>query len=341
MIDRISIVISVYNCDDLVKRCLDSLVASCGRLPETIVADNAASDSTRDLMASYDVKYLPMNCDKGFAGANNVGYQCCTKEFVVLVNSDTVFHEEPFSAMVKFLDENPKAAIVQGKVVRRNGVPGQDGMIDSCGGFLSVYGEQYMPGVGCDPQDERFSIPYPVYFAAGALFMFRNGIHERVGGVLFNDFFYAYYEETNLCLRAWLSGAEVWYVPTPEVEHVHAATFTKQYASVRLERLIRRNCLFTFLTCFGMRGYLMVLPLYLMFGVYLSMMNLLHGSTNGLLAFSWAVKENVKWFPRMLKVRRQVQFFRKASDREVFDKIIHHQPFIKYVRTAVRQLFCK
>ena len=42
-----------------------------------------------------------------------------------------------------------------------------------------------------------------------------------------HDRFHSYYEETDFCHRVWLGGGEVWYVPTPPIDHVTSATFSK------------------------------------------------------------------------------------------------------------------
>ena len=104
-IDRISVLITAYKNADLVKRCVDSLRAAFGgMLPEVIIVDDAAGDAaTAEVAASYaadGVKFAVMPQNGGFAGANNFGWKFCTKEFPVLVNSDIVFHEEPFTAML-------------------------------------------------------------------------------------------------------------------------------------------------------------------------------------------------------------------------------------------------
>ena len=144
-IDRISVLITAYKNAELVKRCVDSLRESFGGvLPETVIVDDAAGDKAiAELAASYasdGVKFAVMPQNGGFAGANNFGWPLCTKEFPVLVNSDIVFHEEPFTAMLAFMDSHPKAGIIQGTLVIKNGQPGVDGTLNGCGSFLTPLG---------------------------------------------------------------------------------------------------------------------------------------------------------------------------------------------------------
>ena len=224
-------------------------------MPETVIVDDAVGDGpTRVLAESYaglGVKFAVMPKNGGFAGANNFGYRLCSREYVVLVNSDTAFHEEPFSAMVKFLDEHPRVGIVSGKVIVSNDDPAQNGKLNGAGAMMSQYGIMRTRGWMADPSDPKWDVATPVFTAYGALFMFRNGLHEKVGGNLFYNHFHAYYEEVDLCHRTWLAGMEVWYVPTPAVDHAHGATMGKYVARASILRNYYRNIRFSFSTCWA------------------------------------------------------------------------------------------
>lgn len=58
--------------------------------------------------------YVPTVRNLGFAGGNNVGLKACTRDFVLLLNNDTVVHEDSFSPLIDFLERHPKVGIVQG-----------------------------------------------------------------------------------------------------------------------------------------------------------------------------------------------------------------------------------
>lgn len=340
VLNRISVVITVFNCDELVKRSLDSLIVACGdRLPETIIVDNARLESTEKLIKSYaslGVQYIRMPADGGFAGANNVGYAHCTKDFVVLVNSDTVFHEEPFTAMVNFMDEHPKANIAQGTVVLKNGVPGEDGLLDDCGIFLSPFGVNEIYLRGKSPNDDIVKRAEKVYYAYGALYMIRRGSEKCAGGFLFHDHFYAYSEESDFCHRMWLGGGESWYVPTPTVDHAHSATFKKNFNGNQIRIQGLSNTRFSLLTCFGTKGILTVYPLFELFHFATALEQLLHGNTNEFkLQFNslkrvWAKRKLLK------ETRKQIQGMRTVSDRELFKTIMRPRNPIAYIFYKLR-----
>jgi len=335
-IDRISVLITAYKNADLVRRCVDSLVqAFGGRLPETIVVDDAAGDEpTRALAESYaglGVKFAVMPKNGGFAGANNFGYRLCTREYVVLVNSDTVFHDEPFSAMVKFMDEHARVGIISGKIVITNDDPAQSGKLNGAGSMLSQYGIMRTRGWMADASDPQWDVATPVFTAYGALFMLRNGLHEKVGGSLFYDHFHTYYEEVDLCHRTWLAGMEVWYVPTPIVDHAHGVTMSKYFTRESILRKYYRNIRFSFATCFGLRGRLTIRPIFELLCLGQSLAQLLKGNTTALRTH-WGALRDLRAMRKDVKATRKVvQCFRVLDDKELFKHIIRRVPLSEFI----------
>ena len=324
-IDRISVLITAYKNAELVKRCVDSLRAAFGGvLPETVIVDDAAGDAaTAELAASYaaeGVKFAVMPQNGGFAGANNFGWPLCTKEFPVLVNSDIVFHDEPFTAMLAFMDEHPKAGIIQGTLVIKNGQEGVDGTLNGCGAFLTPFGTTTTPGWLAPADDPVAKSARKCFAAYGAMFMVRRDVVESTGR-LFYDFFHTYYEEVDFCHRAWLTGWEVWYVPTPPVDHAHGATMSKFYTREDVLRKFYRNIRFSFATCFGWRGRLMIRPLFELGCFIQSLLQLLRGKGVAWRAHRWAKKELRKLKTQVQEAKRHVQSTRVISDTKLFKTI--------------------
>lgn len=343
VIERVSILITAFKNPELVKQCVDSLLKMYGgRLPETVIVDDAAGDvPTAELVSSYapyGVKYAVMPKNGGFAGANNFGYPLCTKEYVVLVNSDTVFEEDPFAAMVAFMDAHPKAGVISGKIVVRNDDPSQNGRLNGAGSMMTQYGVMSTRGWMADPNDPQWNEPARVFTAYGALFMFRNGLHEKVGGTLFYDHFHTYYEEVDLCHRTWLAGMEVWYVPTPIVYHAHGATMGKFYTRESVLRKYYRNIRFSFRTCWGLRGRLTIMPVFALLCLGQIVAQLLRGNTMALKTHWGAHVDLWKMRGEVRKVRKTVQGFRVRSDRELMDNVIRRltiKEFLHIVRGNV------
>ena len=338
-IDRISVLITAYKNAELVKRCVDSLRAAFGGvLPETVIVDDAAGDAaTAELAASYaveGVKFAVMPQNGGFAGANNFGWKFCTKEFPVLVNSDIVFHEEPFTAMLAFMDAHPKAGIIQGTLLIRNGQEGVDGTLNGCGAFLTPFGTTTTPGWLAPADDPVAKSARKCFAAYGAMFMVRRDVVESTGR-LFYDFFHTYYEEVDFCHRAWLTGWEVWYVPTPPVDHAHGATMSKFYTREDVLKKFYRNIRFSFATCFGWRGRLTIRPLFEIGCLVQSTLQLLKGKGVAWRAHRWAKRELRKRKPEIAEARKRIQASRVLSDTQLF-KVICRRYALAELWSAIR-----
>ena len=337
-LDRFSVLITAYRNAEVVRQCVDSMLATFGgELPETVIVDDAAGDpATRELAASYakyGVKFAVMPQNGGFAGANNFGYPLCTKEFVTLVNSDIVFHEDPFPAMLAFMDAHPKAGIIQGTLLVKNGEPGVDGTLNGCGAFLTPLGTTVTPG-WLKPADDPVARAARRCFAAyGAMFMIRRGVVETTGGRLFYDFFHTYYEEVDFCHRTWLAGWEVWYVPTPFIDHAHGATMSRFYSREDILRKFYRNIRFSFKTCFGWRGRLLIVPVFELACFVQALLQLLRGKGVAWRAHRWAKRELRGLGAEIRAARAVVQGGRTRTDGELFKIVLKHYTLREFLGT--------
>ena len=341
--DRLSVLIAAYKNVMLVRRCLDSLLSVFGgTLPETVLVDDAAGDpdmrALADEYVKFGLKFVVMPKNGGFAGANNFGYPLCTKEYVVLVNSDVMFREDSLSPLVAFLDSHPKAGIVQGTLVIKNGESGVDGSLNGCGAFLTWAGVNTPLG-WLAPVESPIRLDARRCFAAyGAMFMIRRGVVESMGGLLFHDFFHTYYEEVNLCHRAWLAGWEVWYAPTPIAEHVHCATTGKYCLRKTILKKFYRNIRFSYLTCFGWRGLLTVYPIFEILALGQAILPLFKLRAMHFCAHAWAWWNLLKMAKTILRTRRRIQSSRKICDKDLFKIIMRPYPLKEFLN-AVRGSF--
>jgi GT2 family glycosyltransferase len=91
------------------KNCLDSLQRVFNEKLEIIVVDNAASSSTSSLVSCYSsVKYISSPGNPGFAGGNNIGLKETTREYILLLNNDTIVYENSFTSLAQFLKNHKR-----------------------------------------------------------------------------------------------------------------------------------------------------------------------------------------------------------------------------------------
>lgn len=332
----VSVIICAYKNAHLTRRCLESLQgAFCGKLPETVLVDDAAGDpETASVAADFpEAKFVVMPENGGFAAANNRALPYCTRPFVALVNNDIVFREDPFTALVEFMGSHPKCGMAQGTILIKNWKDGPEWLLDGCGGMLTPFGTLTTPG-WLEPASAPIAKAARRCFAAsGAMLILRRAAIEDVGR-LFYDFFHSYYEEIDFSHRAHLRGWEAWYVPTPPVEHAHSATFSKFADRSLVMRRFYRNMRFSFATCFGLRGRLFVRPAFEILCLGQVLVQLLRGKAFALRAHAWAIAQMWKMRRLVRETRKDLQSRRNTSDSRLFGSVMKNYSLRQFIAAA-------
>lgn len=325
MFSNLSVIIVTWNGDELLQGCLESIRRVCADEIEIIVVDNAACDSTRTIVSRYaNAKYVKSETNLGFAGGNNLGLPHCTRKYVVLLNNDTIVHEDSFSPLVDYMERHPRVAVVQGKM--RLSAWGD--VLDTCGIMMTPFGVGYDPYVMRSTRETKV-LSRAVFAGKGAFLAFRRSILERLGGVLFYDHFHCNYEETDFCHRVWLSGNEVHFVDTPPIDHLQSRTISKLNQELVLARTIS-NTLFSFLTMFEPRLRFGVVSRFLLIQFAVSVYYCCRLRFKGASSFWRALA--MTWRKRSLiaSTRRRVQACRVASDRDLTPLIMVRPPLSYY-----------
>ncbi|MFU8829799.1 MAG: glycosyltransferase family 2 protein, partial [Phycisphaerales bacterium] len=110
----LSIVIISFNTIDITRDCLRSVFENIGDLhAQVIVVDNDSKDGSADMVASEfpKVELIRNSDNRGFAAANNQGFELCTGEFVLLLNSDTVVLGDVLEKSVAYMREHPQVGV--------------------------------------------------------------------------------------------------------------------------------------------------------------------------------------------------------------------------------------
>ena len=253
-IDQLSIIIVTWNGDDLLKSCLDSVRTVYGDRPQIVVVDNANQRSCADLAKSYpNVTYVAAPENLGFAGGNNLAIPHVTRDYVLLLNNDTVVYKDSFSPLIDFLASHPHVGIVQGTM----NVPALGNGLDDCGVLMTPFGVQRHLHHG-EPTASTQLAPRKVFAAKGAMLMFKRTVLKDTG-FLFYDHFKSYYEETDFCHRAKLRGWETWFVPTPPIDHLCGRT-SGRFDNEEIVAQYFRNIFYSFHSNFGFWGHVFTIP---------------------------------------------------------------------------------
>ena len=254
-LNELSIIIVTWKGDDLLRGCLDSLARAVGTAPEIVVVDNAAEESTRSLVAEYpNATYVASPGNPGFAGGNNIGLKKTTRDYILLLNNDTIIHADSFSPLIDFLDAHPKVGIVQGTM----NVPVLNNGLDVCGENLMPWGILQHRLHGKPTATTKLKATR-VSAAKGAMLCLKRQVVSDVGGRLFDPSFRNYFEDIDLCLRAKNAGWETWFVPTPPIDHLCGRT-TARFSGDDIWAQYLRNILYSFHRNFGFWGHVFTIP---------------------------------------------------------------------------------
>ena len=330
-LDVVSIVIVTYRGDGLLENCLNSLAAACGTEPQVVVVDNSPSESTRAIVARFpNARYVASPGNPGFAGGNNRGLPYCDRKYLLLLNNDTVVQRrESIERLAEFLDENPKCAVAQGTMI----MPQNDDRLCPCGSVLTPFGFMHAKAA-FRPRGEGPKSPYPCFSAIGAFMMVRRSAIAAAGRFLFRSHFWSYYEETDFCHRVWLSGNEVWFVPTEPIDHLCGTTSGMFPSDVIMGRYLR-NQLFSLSSTLGFWSRKWLVPSQCCVVLAHGLLNLCMGKVAMFSADCGAIASLWRERARILAARRGVKRIRRVSDSSIFRKVMGLPPVGYMLRSLV------
>jgi N-acetylglucosaminyl-diphospho-decaprenol L-rhamnosyltransferase len=253
----LAIVIVNYKARDLLRDCLKSIQASQGVSPVIYVVDNASADGSMEMIREEfpAVHLLSLADNIGYGAGNNAGLKAALDQvggpsrYLLLLNPDTVLPADALSRSVAFLDGRPDAGAVGPKLVR------QDGSLDKAcrRGFptpaVALYHFLFLDRVFPNsPRFARYNVTYldpdqqaEVDSLVGAFMLIRREALEKAG--LFDESFFMYGEDLDLCFRIRQHGWKIWYDPDVTVLHYKGAS-SKQNSSKANYEFYRSMLLF-------------------------------------------------------------------------------------------------
>ena len=301
------------------KRCLSSVEKLSYPDVEILLVDNASTDGSASLVKRYFPKVTVIRNEEnlGYAGANNIGFRHASGEIVAVLNPDTEVDANWLRELATALMANPSAGLVTSKILMMN----DPARINACGNEITLTGLTVCRGFG--ETADAYEKLEEVSAVSGAAFAIRQSTLKQLGG--FDEAMFLYYEDTDLSLRTMLAGAVCLYVPTSIAFHQYEFRFSPQ-KSFYLER----NRILSWLKVFRWRTLIIMMPLILAAEVLVWSYALLKGPAfmvNKLRANVWPLLHVRK----VLAARNEVQSTRKATDRQILDRLTHRLTFNQMV----------
>lgn len=225
---ELTVIMVSYNTRELTLIALETLFEYAGNVSfDVVLWDNASHDGSADAVAERfpEVRLIRSSENVGFAAANNAVAKMVKTPWLLLLNPDTETQNGAIANLLEFAKANPKAGIVGGRTVFPDGSLN----IASCWNRMTAWsllckatglaqvfsGSEVFNGEAIGDW-KRDSVRH-VDIVVGCLLLISRELWEELDG--FQEKYFMFGEETDLCLRA----AKLGYRPmiTPDAQIVH------------------------------------------------------------------------------------------------------------------------
>lgn len=316
----VSIIMPTYNGLDHLKKCLPTLFRSTYKNFQLILVDNNSKDGSVEYVEKKfpKVKIVKNKKNDGYAKGNNLGWKYVLGKYVLFLSNDTEVKENFIIEMVKVLESRSDLGGVQSKVYLMD----DHTRLDSVGSFLTSTGFLYHYGAN-KKDSPKYNKDILVYSAKGVCMMFQKKVIDKVllNGEIFDSSYFAYFEETDLCHRVWLSGYKIGYAPKSVIYHkvggtsVHMDNVFIQYHSFK-------NRINSYIKNLDGINLLKILPLHILLCELNAVIYLFRGKFRMFMTIQKSILWNISNLGKTLKKRKYVQKkIRKVKDSEIMPYI--------------------
>jgi hypothetical protein len=223
----ISVIVVSFNTRDILRACLQRLFSVAEGLHlQVIVVDNASRDASADMVAQEfpDICLIRSGINLGFAAANNQGFLQAKGDYVLLLNPDALLEPEALQLALSRMEADSSIGMGGGLLL------GKDGQREpSARLFPSLLNELLMlSGLAARYPKSRFFGRFDrtwddsgqataADWVPGAFALMRREALDQVGP--FDERFFLYYEEVDLCRRFHAQGWKIMYWPDVVIRH--------------------------------------------------------------------------------------------------------------------------
>lgn len=230
----ISVIILTYNSQRYIPELLESFLKQYKdevkkEQIEVLVADNASTDGTEKEVRKFPGIHFTQNGGNlGFAAGNNKASMKAKGDIILFVNPDAEFVSGDILKLNEIF-KNERVGVVGGEILDYTGKREL-----SCGKFYSLWnvvllclGLEETLGVRFSPHRRR-----KVNFVSGAFFAMKKEVFQNLGG--FDEHFFMYIEDQELCYRVVGNGLEVVYDPYAAIKHLGQGSSNRTFAVINI-----------------------------------------------------------------------------------------------------------
>lgn len=217
---KASIVIPNLNGAGWLRDSIESIWAQTEQDFELIIIDNASEDESLAIAESYEkhANYtLIKNTENtGFSAAVNTGIRLAKGKYIVLFNNDAFAEPDWLKNLIKVAETDEKIFAVQSLMIRHF----DRDLADDAGDYVTLFGWACKRGDGM--YWKRYQKTQRIFSACGGASLYRKSILDEIG--LFDELFFAYFEDVDISWRANSLGYKNMYCPDAKCYHICGAT---------------------------------------------------------------------------------------------------------------------
>ncbi|MXW82498.1 MAG: glycosyltransferase [Rhodothermaceae bacterium] len=251
---KVSVIIVNYNVRDLLRQALRSVNRSLADIPaEIIVIDNNSVDGSVGMLREEfpEVVIIANRSNVGFSAANNQAIREAGGEYLFILNPDTIVEEDTISVLTNFMDTHPDAGAMGCRILNPDGTfalesrrsfPTPEIAFYRMIGLSRLFPRSKTFGrynLTFLPQDEVAKVDALsgscMFVRSTALTGSSNNETDPGGAGLFDEKFFMYGEDLDLCYRIQKAGWAIYY--TPETQIIHYKGESTKKGDLRYVRL--------------------------------------------------------------------------------------------------------
>lgn len=319
---RLAIVVLNWNCADDAMRCIESLLSQT-ICPDIILVDNNSRDDSVDRLEIFiaqhpksTITFLKNTHNSGYSGGNNIGFQYALHNDYSLIgtlNPDAIAHPAWVENLLTELDSEADTAVATGLLLQSNRIT-----IDSSGEQYSTWGIPSPRGRGLLKDSAPRKSEY-IFASTGGGFICRASMLQDVG--LFDEKFFMYFEDVDLCFRAQLRGYKIRYTPSAVAYHKTGTSSNKVPGLTITQTFKNLPLLFTKNVPFSL--WVTILPRFSLAYLLIFGNALVHGrglpATKGVLHAFLLIGHSIR-------ERRKIQSTRRVKDSYIRSIMLHDIP---------------
>lgn len=200
-IDSVTVISVTHNS----KHCIDTLAKSLSAFIHIVIVDNGSTDGCAEkIMRSLPQAHLIQNQrNLGFGAANNLALDQVATPYALLLNPDCIVTPDALEQLLKAGNDYPHAAIIAPQLIRSSGL-------------LEI--SYRWPTNTWRPTGPNASGACCVGFVSGAAMLLNMAVMREIG--FFDERFFLYYEDEDLCQRIFASKRQIIIVPESRFTHL-------------------------------------------------------------------------------------------------------------------------